>query len=518
MNDNSLSNGHHDALSGALETPEKSDTPNGSMAQTSPLNGSVALKKNDPGLDWVVQKFGGTSVGNASLQDNRVVVVCSARSTGKKVEGTTSRLLEIFNVLANILLITDTESVRYESLLLEFERLVRAIRDDHINAASHILDPSIRSQLIRDIENECQEIVEYRVAAERWHLEFDSRAKDRVVSFGEKLSCRFVTALLLDRGVDAEYIDLSDIMHLKSPRRIDHEFYRIVTGILKEKILACGDKVPVVTGYFGAVPGGLIDGEIGRGYTDLCAALIAVGIAAKELQVWKEVDGIFTADPTKVPTARLLSSITPLEAAELTFYGSEVIHHLTMDQVIHATPPIPIRIKNVKNVRGSGTIVVPSPVRGTIHRSRSSSNLLDKAPKRPTAVTIKNNISVINVHSNKRSISHGFFAKVFTILDNRQVSVDLISTSEVHCSLAIHSASISQEDLRKAIEELEEYGEVSVLHDMAILSLVGAEMKNMIGIAGRMFSTLGENGVNIEMISQGNKRPSMHVITASSFR
>ncbi|KAH8803086.1 Aspartate/glutamate/uridylate kinase [Xylogone sp. PMI_703] len=514
MSEYTLSNGHHDACSVASEIPKASDASNGSIAQNGHVNGSVALKKNDPKLDWVVQKFGGTSVGKfpinicedivrASLQENRVVVVCSARSTGKKVEGTTSRLLEIFNVLANILLVTDPESVRYESLELEFSRLVRAIRDDHINAASHIRDPAIRAKLVKEIEEECQEIVEYRAAAERWHLEFDSRAKDRVVSYGEKLSCRYVAALLLDRGVDAEYVDLSDIVHLKSPRRVDHDFYRIMTGLLNERILACQGKVPVVTGYFGAVPGGLIDGEIGRGYTDLCAALIAVGIKAQELQVWKEVDGIFTADPTKVPTARLLPSITPLEAAELTFYGSEVIHHLTMDQVIHATPPIPIRIKNVKNVRGSGTIVVPSPARGTINRSRSSSNVSDKTPKRPTAVTIKNNISVINVHSNKRAISHGFFAKVFTILDKRQVSVDLISTSEVHCSLAIHSASISQEDFRKATDELAEYGEVSVLHDMAILSLVGAEMKNMVGVAGRMFSTLGENGLNIEMISQG---------------
>ena len=261
-----------------------------------------------------------------------------------------------------------------------------------------------------------------------------------------------------------------------------------------------------MTGYFGTVPGGLMDGEIGRGYTDLCAALVAVGLKAEELQVWKEVDGIFTADPTKVPTARLLATITPAEAAELTFYGSEVIHHLTMDQVIHASPPIRIRIKNVKNPRGNGTIVLPDPVLvpGQLSHSRSRSSLtLRKTPKRPTAVTIKDKISVINVHSNKRSISHGFFAKVFRILDTLQLSVDLISTSEVHVSMAIHSANLSSEELEKAKKALEECGEVSVLNKMAILSLVGAEMKHMVGIAGRMFSTLGEHNVNIEMISQG---------------
>lgn len=312
-----------------------------------------------------------------------------------------------------------------------------------------------------------------------------------------------MASLLRDRGVQAEFVDLSDIIHFKATQ-INADFYAQLSSALAAKIEACGTNVPVLTGYFGTVPGGLMDGEIGRGYTDLCAALCAVGLAAEELQVWKEVDGIFTADPNKVPTARLLSTITPAEAAELTFYGSEVIHHLTMDQVIHASPPIRIRIKNVKAPRGNGTLVVPDPVldMGTqILRTRSYIQKSRKTPRRPTAVTIKNQISVINVHSNKRSISHGFFARVFAILDKLRLSVDLISTSEVHVSLAVHA--VSDDDLENARTALEPCGEVSILHKMAILSLVGSEMKNMVGISGRMFSTLGENNVNIEMISQG---------------
>lgn len=316
-----------------------------------------------------------------------------------------------------------------------------------------------------------------------------------------------MTAVLKEKNVDAEYVDLSDVMHYGSSDRLSPAFYKEAAAIFRKRISACHDRVPVVTGFFGNVPGSLMDGDIGRGYTDLCAALVAVGLAAEELQVWKEVDGIFTADPTKVPTARLLSSITPSEAAELTFYGSEVIHHLTMDQVIKADPPIPIRIKNVKNPRGNGTIVVPDPSRGPsqqLRRSRPSEiNMISKTPKRPTAVTIKKDITVINVHSNKRSISHGFFAKVFAILNNHRISVDLISTSEVHVSMAIHAADTTVGHIEKATAELGECGDVSILTDMAIVSLVGAEMKNMIGISGRMFSTLGENNVNIEMISQG---------------
>ena len=101
---------------------------------------------------------------------------------------------------------------------------------------------------------------------------------------------------------------------------------------IAERIEACGRRVPVVTGFFGPVPGSLLT-QIGRGYTDLCSALLAAGLGASELQIWKEVDGIFTADPRKVPTARLIPVISPDEAAELTYYGSEVVHPFTMEQV-----------------------------------------------------------------------------------------------------------------------------------------------------------------------------------------
>lgn len=419
------------------------------------------------------------------------------------------RLLEIFAVLEQVNSVKDGDAVHHDSLVHEYERLVSVICEDHVNAAQRdIKTPEVRDTLVAEIKTECNEIIDFRQAAQRWHLEIDSRSKDRIVSFGEKLSCRYLAALLRDVGVDSEYVDLSDIVHFKTAASLDKSFYNLMAEALREKISALGGKVPVITGYFGSVPGGLIDGEIGRGYTDLCAALVAVGMKAQELQVWKEVDGIFTADPSKVPTARLLASITPAEAAELTFYGSEVIHHLTMDQVIHANPPIQIRIKNVKNPRGSGTIVLPDPVLSSqqpILRTRPSSAALSKGPKRPTAVTIKHQMTVINVHSNKRSISHGFFAKVFSILDRRAISVDLISTSEVHVSMAIHSANISDEQLQQTKAELEECGEVSIIDKMAILSLVGAEMKNMVGIAGRMFSTLGQNNINLEMISQGKQ-------------
>lgn len=253
-------------------------------------------------------------------------------------------------------------------------------------------------------------------------------------------------------------------------------------------------------GFFGVVPGSLL-AQVGRGYSDLCAALCAVGVGASELQVWKEVDGIFTADPRKVPTARLLPTITPEEAAELTYYGSEVIHPFTMEQVIRAA--IPIRIKNVENPSGDGTVIFPDAVapdaRPAEHTARNTvaPSVATHAPpsvprsalephRGPTAITIKDTVFVLSVHSNRKTIAHGFFARIFGTLDKHGIVVDLISTSEVHVSLAVHG-EMRKSVLDRVVRDLKPVGEVSILRDMAILSLVGKHMKNMVGISGKMF-------------------------------
>lgn len=281
---------------------------------------------------------------------------------------------------------------------------------------------------------------------------------------------------------------------------IDQKFYDYLTNKLKELFAKMNQKdtIAVVTGFMGPIPGSVLS-TIGRGYTDLTAALIAVATKADELQIWKEVDGIFTADPRKVPAARLLARISPEETAELTYYGSEVIHPFTMEQVIRAS--IPIRIKNTFAPSGRGSLIVPSNYAPTPSADGHDASL-SSSPKHPTAVTIKEGVTVVNVLSNRKSVSHGFFEKIFSILDTHGIIVDLISTSQVNISMAL-GPHVRSSRLDAAIQDLKKYGTVDVSRDLAILSLVGKEMRNMVGIASRMFSTLAEHSVNLEMISQG---------------
>lgn len=150
-----------------------------------------------------------------------------------------------------------------------------------------------------------------------------------------------------------------------------------------------------------------------------------------------------------------------------------------MEQVIRAQ--IPIRIKNTFNPAFPGTLILPnsSPL-VPLHQHPSTPVPISESDMHATAVTIKDAITVVNVQSNRKSVSHGFFSHIFQTLDQFGMIVDLISTSEVHISMALSSPPGTE-----AISQLTKFGDVSVVKDMAIISLVGKDMRNMVGIAGR---------------------------------
>ena len=403
--------------------------------------------------------------------------------------------------------------------------IVQSLLTGHLKAIeTYLAHSDLLPNLNAQIESVFADLIDVLTAACTLK-EVSSRTLDNVIGKGEILSCHIIVALLQHRGVQAQFVDLSDVKIVDAPDVANHGFYAAHVAALKPVLAACYDRVPVVTGYFGPVPGGLLN-QVGRGYTDLCAALVSISLSASELQIWKEVDGIYSADPRKVPTARLLPTITPAEAAELTFFGSEVLHPFTMEQIVSRR--IPIRIKNTTKPYDSGTVILPDPLqisvndeslkpsslRPSLFRRRSRAVSQVGYAKRPTAVTAKHKILVINVHSNKRSFTHGYFAGIFSILDKWRMSVDLISSTETNISLAFHcqrelvrgkdeEKHIIDADLKGAVTELMELGDVNLVDEMAVVSLVGKDLKNMIGICGKMTKVFGENNINIEMIAQG---------------
>jgi aspartate kinase len=383
-----------------------------------------------------------------------------------KAEGTTSRLIEAAKAAVN---------------KTSFAEIIDRLEEHHIETIKEIMTGEIQERIIEEIDTELQALKSF-LSAISIIGEISPRSHDVIIGTGEKLSACIFTGLLKSMGIDAEYVNLDSIID-KTFQEADNKFYTYVQKCFKERIKLCGKKIPVLTGYFGFVPGGIIQ-SIGRGYTDLTAALAAAAVGARELQIWKEVDGVYSADPRIVKNAQVLSSITPEEAAELTYYGSEVIHPFTMEQVIKAG--IPIHIKNTFKPEAPGTFIDP-------HAADSA--LLKPA----TAVTAKRNITLINVNSDRMLMAYGFMAKVFNVLAKHGIIIDLIATSEVNISMSVENI----DSLDSAVAELEALGSVYIRKDLAILSLVGRGQKHCVGLAGKMFSVLGKEGINIEMISQG---------------
>ncbi|KAF2734892.1 aspartate kinase [Polyplosphaeria fusca] len=481
---------------------------------------------------WIVQKYGGTSVGKLldtitgsilpeHLQDYNVAVVCSARSGTSKSKGTTSLLLDAIKLATSSK--ADTS---------ELDHVIDVIKGEHLQAAANEItsedSADILSNLQLLIQKDCEQLRTFLKAT--WTLgEISDRTQDRVLAVGETLSCRIVTGSLRSKGISAETVVLDDIVQAaygrdqrdltRAYRSNPSEFLQGLSDTIWKRMASCTG-VPVITGFFGTMPGSLLH-SVGRGYSDLCAALCAVALNAEELQIWKEVDGIFTADPRKIKTARLLATVTSEEAAELTYYGSEVIHPLTIEQI--DTAAIPLRLKNVKNPSGNGTIIYPSkpspassgdsPSLGALTSTYTSA--LSKKTfmtangyygetqyrRKPTAVTVKEDITVLNVKSNGTSRPHMFLARVGEVLERHDINIDLISSSQQMLSLAV--CSTKGDRIHDVTAELCEFGVVTAVKNMAIVSVVGHKMRNMTGIAGEIFHALASAKINIYLISQG---------------
>ncbi|KAM3564674.1 hypothetical protein MY1884_000615 [Beauveria asiatica] len=356
---------------------------------------------NDPELEWVVQKYGGTSIGKYAFQiakdiiretlgRNRVAVVCSARSTTSKVAGTTTRLIDIVNAFEA----ARVRGVQHSDSLAALRTSLDVIIQEHITATAPSLgSKTCRDRLVERLSLQGQATVS-AVAEALTLSDYDyDLVQDRLISLGEKLSCLSLLAILQDlvrtnisfffllpppppllllllqtpstnqvsqQRVEAEYVNLSTILP-RGPLAVragDAAAYAELSTEIAARLLACGPRVPVITGFFGhSHSGGMLASEIGRGYTDLCAALCAVGLGAAELQIWKEVDGIMTADPSRVARAQLIPHMSLAEAAALTQHGSQVVHALAIRHVAAAPTAIALSIRNVKRPLALGTIV-----------------------------------------------------------------------------------------------------------------------------------------------------------------
>jgi aspartate kinase len=432
---------------------------------------------------FVVQKFGGTSLGVAerlaavveivreSQKTVRPLLVVSALSAGSKAQGTTSLLLAALSAA---------------SARTDFSESLKRIGEFHSDYARAVLEASRLPAALEFIELELGRV---RTVLEAINIlgQCTPQAQDLVLACGERFSAYFVSVALTQAGIAARMLDLASVAPL-GIEDLGGRNLELLRKAFALQVAECEqDQVLVATGFFGPLDAGLLQ-LVGRGYSDFAAALLAAAIGAervRELQIWKEVDGVCTADPRRVPAARVLAQLSGREAAELTFFGSEVIHPFTMEQVI--SRGIPIRVRNTLNPAAAGTLILPE-----VHTVRPGAS----------ALTGKRGVCVLLISSNKMYNACGFLAAFFEVLKRHKIVVDLISTSETGVSCTVDPSAV----LDVALDELRQLGDVSLTSQQSIISVVGEALHAAPALAGRMLAVLAQVTPEIHMITQSSTR------------
>jgi len=416
----------------------------------------------------IVAKFGGTSVADHQAmlrcahiikkQPNNKLIVVSASS------GVTNLLVRLSQ--ANL---ADAEQ----------SQIVEKIKDIQLNITQYL---SQEVSLNAEINRLLNELTAY---AKEQSLNHSARVADAILSYGEQLSSRIFAQVLQSVGVNGEYFDVRRVMKtndLYGKAVVDLAALRansekMLIPLLQEKVL-------VTQGFIGQN-----DSEqtttLGRGGSDYSAALLAEAVNASNLAIWTDVVGIFTTDPRITDQARAIQEISFGEAAEMATFGAKILHPATLIPAMRQN--IPVFVGSSKEPAKGGTRIQQSVSSKPTYRSIS-------LRREQTLVTVK---SPAMLHAS------GFLAKVFAVLAKHQLSVDLITTSEISVAMTFDNPTGSTQALLNStvVEELEQLCEVSVEHGLSLIAVVGNSIHQTNGVGTSVFDAL--SGVNVRMICQG---------------
>ena len=430
----------------------------------------------------IVMKFGGvcTSSGTNILrivdivkrhveEGNKVVLVISAMA------GVTDELIN----LTNYALSGDINEV---------EKSVVMIKEKHVQACSEaIRDERLRLETIRDIEGLIQELY-FTLRVISYLKEASPRTRDRILAFGEKMATRIVWRALLSEGVKAEYftggqagIITDDNFGRANPimSLCEEKLKEILVPLLEKGV------VPVVTGFIGQTVEG-VETTLGRGGSDYSATIIGAALEFDEVWVWKDVEGIMTADPKIVPNAKPIPKISYEEATELAYFGAKVLHPLALKPLTGKR--IPLRVKNFFNPENPGTVV---------HHEAPN----DKIVK---AISMIPHVAIVTVSGAELYEAPLIITKVFKALYDVGANAIMVSQSSSQTNI---SMVVPEEKLREIIKGLEEVlpknCDVTWESDVCVIAVVGSGMRGRPGVAAKVFSAVAEKGVNVRMIAQG---------------
>jgi len=323
--------------------------------------------------------------------------------------------------------------------------------------------------------------------------ELTPRTKDYLVSFGERLSVRIAAGFFKTINMNAKAFDAWDLGFLSDSNYTKADLLKESWDLIPAKVqpLIKGNVIPVVTGFLAKDEKGSIT-TLGRGGSDLSATMIAAACRADEAQVWKDVDGILTADPRIVKNTRPVHNVTYDEAAELAYFGAQVLHPRAMQPCMKTGTPV--LVKNSYNIDAPGT-----KIEQTLTSAKKST------PVR--AITSKHKVTLVDVISTRMMGQYGFLAEVFSVFSRHNISIDMVATSEVSVSLTLDTAY----DLSEVKKELNKIAHVDIKTGKAIISIIG-NVKRSSEILARAFRICQLLGINVQMISQGASKVNISFI------
>jgi len=421
----------------------------------------------------IVMKFGGSSVANAerikhvasiiqAYQDKRPAVVLSAMGD------TTDHLLEAADKAVEGVVDVAGVAKLHEDTAAEL-----GINIDTIKA---LLDEL--KQLLTGIS---------------MLKEISKRSRDYLVSFGERMSVRMMAAYLESQGIPAQFYDAWDIGITSDSNFMAAELLDEVWDNIPAHLTAYKNgedkRIPIVTGFIAKDVKGNIT-TLGRGGSDLTATMIGAAMRAEEVQTWKDVDGILTTDPRVVKEAKPVPEVTYEEAQELAMFGAQVLHPRSMLPVRKTGTPV--RVKNSYNIKSPGSIIVEKHT--------------GKVPPVCAITTVKN-VTLIDIQSSRMLGAAGFLAHIFNNFLKWGISIDVIATSEVSVSLTVNT----KQDLSGLIADLEQASEVTVKTSKAIVTII-CDAAHSSAILASGFDALADEGINVQMISQGASKVNISMI------
>jgi bifunctional aspartokinase / homoserine dehydrogenase 1 len=437
-----------------------------------------------------VMKFGGTSVGSAEAIAQTADILAAAYH--RQPDQPPVAVVSAMSGVTNLLL--ESAAAAAAGRQQAGNELRRQLLDRHVSTLRDLVDDSqLRLDVSKRIErltDRCVQLVD-SVCVLR---DLSPRARDWIVSFGERMSSQIVAACLNERGVPSAAVESDQFL-------VTDGIFGSASPLMDEsrsraqQVLApivAGGTLPVVTGFFGVTLEGAVT-TLGRGGSDFSATIVAALLEADEVVIWTDVDGVMTADPRLVPEARTLPEISFAEATEMAYFGAKVIHPYTVQPAQDSG--IPIWIKNTFNPAHPGTRIGPEPtVNGSVK-----------------AISTIRGVSVVTVEGRGFLGVAGVTARVFTALGRADYNVFMISQASSQHSL---SFIVRGEDAPGVVQVLEREFELDLYRqqllriwedsNVAIVAVVGSGMRGTPGVAGRVFQTLGSERINIVTIAQGS--------------